>query len=180
MKFGLIFLIGLLFISTWAFGALDTEDLENIRGMFKESEDRLRAELVAMETRLRAELVAVETRLRVELVAVEKRLRAENEQLRAENAASEARTGKQLDRNFTLLVALIGFVAVVTGIPVTLVILQMRKERDRDTQLSTQQREIDAQQQQLREQQQVITALQQQLEGMNRDMEQLKQHSMFR
>ena len=180
MKFGLISLIGLLFISTWAFGALDAEDLEDIRGMFKESEARLRAELVAMETRLRAELIAVETRLRVELVAVEKRLRAENEQLRAENAASEARTGKQLDRNFTLLVALIGFVAVVTGIPLTLVILQMRKERDRDAQLSTQQQQIDVQQQQLREQQQVITALQQQIEGMNRDMEQLKQHSMFR
>ena len=180
MKFGLISLIGLLFISTWAFGALDTEDLENIRGMFKESEARLRAELVAMETRLRAELIAVETRLRVELVAVEKRLRAENEQLRAENAASEARTGKQLDRNFTLLVALIGFVAVVTGIPLTLVILQMRKERDRDAQLNAQQQQIDVQQQQLREQQQVITALQRQIEGMHRDMETLKQHSMFR
>ena len=182
MKFGLIFFIGLFFISTWAFGALDTEDLEDIRGMFKESEDRMRAELVAMETRLRAELVAVETRLRVELVAVEKRLRAEDEQLRAENAASEARTNKQLDRNFTLLlVALFGFATVVTGIPLTLLALQLRQRaRDRDVQLSTQQREIDAQQQQLREQQQVIAALQQQLEGMHRDVETLKQHSIFR
>ena len=187
MKFGLIFLIGLLFISTWAFGALDTEDLEDIRGMFKESEDRMRAELVAMETRLRAELVAAETRLRAEIALVRAEIVAVEERLRSESTESEARTGKQLDRNFTLLVALIGFVAVVTGIPVTLVILQMRKERDRDAQLSAQQREIsaqqreiDAQQQQLREQQQVIAALQQQLEGMHRDMEQLKQHSMFR
>ena len=140
MKFGLIFLIGLWCLSLAAFGELSVDDLEKIRGIVKESEDRLRAE----------------------------------------NAASEARTGKQLDRNFTLLVALIGFVAVVTCIPVTLVILQMRKERDRDAQLSAQQREIDAQQQQLREQQQVIAALQQQLEGVHRDMEQLKQHSMFR
>ena len=147
MKRNLFFLIGLWCLSLAAFGELSVRDLEKIRGIVKESEDRLRAEIALV---------------------------------RAENAASEARTNKQLDRNFTLLVALIGFVAVVTGIPLTLVILQMRKERDRDAQLSAQQQQIDAQQQQLREQQQVIAALQQQLEGMHRDMEQLKQHSMFR
>ena len=121
MKIGISLLISLFLISTSAFGALDTEDLEKIRGIFKESEDRLRAELVAVEKRLREELVAVETRLREEIALVRK-----------ENAASEARTGQQLNRNLTLFVALFGFIAVIIGIPLTLVMLQARKERDRD------------------------------------------------
>ena len=155
MKFGILFLIGLCLISASALGELSVDDVEKIRGIFKESEERLRAELIAMEKRLRAEIVAVE------------------ERLRSENAASETRTNKQLDRNFTLLVALFGFVAVVTGIPLTLVALQLRKERDRDEQLN-------AQQQQLREQQRVIETLQQQLNGMNREVETLKQQRIFK
>ena len=102
------------------------------------------------------------------------------DRLRAENAASEARTSKQLDRNLTLFVALFGFIAVIIGIPLTLVMLQTRKERDRDKQHNAQQQQIQTQQQQLHEQQQVIAALQQQLEGMNHELETLKQHSMFR
>ena len=133
MKIGISLLIALLLISTAAFGALSVEDLEKIREIVKESEDRLRAE----------------------------------------NAASEARTSKQLDRNLTLFVALFGFIAVIIGIPLTLVMLQTRKERDRDKQ-------HNAQQQQLQEQQRVIETLQQQIEGMNRELETLKQHSMFR
>ena len=134
MKIGISLLIGLFLISTSsAFGALSVEDLEKIREIVKESEDRLRAE----------------------------------------NAASEARTSKQLDRNLTLFVALFGFIAVIIGIPLTLVMLQARKERDRDKQ-------HNAQQQQLQEQQRVIETLQQQIESMNHELETLKQHSMFR
>ena len=59
----------------------------------------------------------------------ETRLRAEMALLRAEAAASEARTNKQLDRHFVLLVGQLGFIAVVIGIPLTLVALQLRKER---------------------------------------------------
>ena len=151
MKFGIFFVIGLWCLSIAAFGELSTDDVEKIRGIFKESEERLRAELVAMEKRLRAEIALV----------------------RAENAASETRTNKQLDRNFTLLVALFGFVAVVTGIPLTLVALQLRKERDRDEQLNQQRREIDAQRQ-------LIETLQQQLAGINRELETLKQQRIFK
>ncbi len=133
MKVGISLLIGLFLISTSAFGALSVDDLEKIREIVKESEDRLRAE----------------------------------------NAASEARTSKQLDRNLTLFVALFGFIAVIIGIPLTLTMLQARKERDRDKQ-------HNAQQQQLQEQQRVIETLQQQIEGMNRELDTLKQHSMFR
>ncbi len=144
MKFGIFFVIGLWCLSLAAFGELSVDDLDKIRDIVKESEDRLRAEIVAVE-----------------------------ERLRSENAASETRTNKQLDRNFTLLVALFGFVAVVTGIPLTLVALQLRKERDRDEQLNQQQ-------QQLREQQRVIETLQQQLEGMNHELETLKQQRIFK
>ena len=140
MKIGISLLIGLFLISTSAFGALSMEDLEKIREIVKESEDRLREEIALV---------------------------------RAENAASEARTNNQLDRNLTLFVALFGFIAVIIGIPLTLVMLQARKERDRDKQ-------HNAQQQQLQEQQRVIEILQQQIEGMNRELETLKQHSMFR
>ena len=133
MKFGIFFLIGLWCLSLAAFGELSVDDLDKIRDIVKESEDRLRAE----------------------------------------NAASEARTNKQLDRNFTLLVALFGFVAVVTGIPLTLVALQLRKERDRDEQLNTQQ-------QQLQEQQRVIEALQLRIEEMSQDLATLKAQRIIR
>ena len=133
MKFGIFFLIGLWCLSLAAFGELSVDDLDKIRDIVKESEDRLRAE----------------------------------------NAASEARTNKQLDRNFTLLVALFGFVAVVTGIPLTLVALQLRKERDRDEQLNQQRREIDAQRQ-------LIETLQQQLAGINHELDTLKQQRIFK
>ena len=133
MKFGIFLIIGLWCLSLAAFGELSVDDLDKIRDIVKESEDRLRAE----------------------------------------NAASEARTNKQLDRNFTLLVALFGFVAVVTGIPLTLVALQLRKERDRDEQLNQQRREIDAQRQ-------LIETLQQQLNGMNRELDTLKQQRIFK
>ena len=133
MKFGIFFLIGLWCLSLAAFGELSVDDLDKIRDIVKESEDRLRAE----------------------------------------NAASEARTNKQLDRNFTLLVALFGFVAVVTGIPLTLVALQLRKERDRDEQLNTQQ-------QQLREQQRVIEALQLRIEEMSQELATLKEQRIIR
>ena len=133
MKFGIFFLIGLWCLSLAAFGELSVDDLDKIRDIVKESEDRLRAE----------------------------------------NAASETRTNKQLDRNFTLLVALFGFVAVVTGIPLTLVALQLRKEQDRDEQLNQQRREIDTQRQ-------LIETLQQQLNGMNRELDTLKQQRIFK
>ena len=144
MKFGILFVIGLWCLSLAAFGELSVDDLDKIRDIVKESEDRLRAEIVAVE-----------------------------ERLRSENAASETRTNKQLDRNFTLLIALFGFVAVVTGIPLTLVALQLRKERDRDEQLNQQRREIDAQRQ-------LIETLQQQLAGINRELETLKQQRIFK
>ena len=151
MKFGILFLIGLCLISASALGELSVSDLDKIRDIVKESEDRLRAEIVAVE-----------------------------ERLRSENAASETRTNKQLDRNFTLLIALFGFVAVVTGIPLTLVALQLRKERDRDEQLNTQQQQLQEQQRQLREQQRVIEALQLRIEEMSQELATLKAQRIIR
>ena len=147
MKFGIFFLIGLWLISAAALGELSVDDLDKIRDIVKESEDRLRAEIALV---------------------------------RAENAASETRTNKQLDRNFTLLIALFGFVAVVTGIPLTLVALQLRKERDRDEQLNTQQQQLQEQQQQLREQQRVIEALQLRIEEMSQELATLKEQRIIR
>ena len=83
MKFGIFFVIGLCLISASALGELSVDDVEKIRGIFKESEERLRAELIAMEKRLRAELLASEERVRAELVASEERLRAEIALVRA-------------------------------------------------------------------------------------------------
>ena len=147
MKFGILFVIGLCLISAAALGELSVDDLDKIRDIVKESEDRLRAEIALV---------------------------------RAENAASETRTNKQLDRNFTLLIALFGFVAVVTGIPLTLVALQLRKERDRDEQLNTQQQQLQEQQQQLQEQQRVIEALQLRIEDMSQELATLKEQRIIR
>ena len=147
MKFGIFFLIGLWLISASALGELSVDDLDKIRDIVKESEDRLRAEIALV---------------------------------RAENAASETRTNKQLDRNFTLLVALFGFVAVVTGIPLTLVALQLRKERERNEQLNTQQQQLQEQQLQLREQQRVIEALQLRIEEMSQELATIKAQRIIR
>ena len=144
MKTGLFFLIGFLLVSASAFGELSVEDLDKIRGIVTESENRLRAEMAL---------------LRAENAASEKRLRAEA-------AASEARTNKQLDRNFVLLVGQFGFIAVVIGIPLTLVALQLRKERARDEQLNAQQR--------------LIEALQQKIEGLSQELETLKEQRILR
>ena len=151
MKTGLFFLIGLLLVSSSAFGELSVADLDKIRGIVTESETRLRAEMAL----LRAEIEI----LRAENAASEKRLRAEA-------AASEARTNKQLDRHFVLLVGQFGFIAVVIGIPLTLVALQLRKERARDEQLNAQQRLIDAQQQKI--------------EGLSQELETLKEQRILR
>ena len=144
MKFGLFIMMVLLLVSASAFGELSVEDLDKIRGIVTESENRLRAEIVAVEKRLRAEMAL----------------------LRAEAAASEARTNKQLDRNFVLLVGQLGFIAVVIGIPLTLVALQLRKERARDEQLNAQQR--------------LIEALQQKIEGLSQELETLKEQRILR
>ena len=144
MKTGLFFSIGLLLVSSSAFGELSVADLDKIRGIVTESETRLRTEMAL----LRAEAAASEKRLRAEAVA------------------SEARTNKQLDRNFVLLVGQFGFIAVVIGIPLTLVALQLRKERARDEQLNAQQR--------------LIEALQQKIEGLSQELETLKEQRILR
>ena len=144
MKTGLFFSIGLLLLSSSAFGELSVADLDKIRGIVTESETRLRTEMAL---------------LRAEAAASEKRLRAEA-------AASETRTNKQLDRNFVLLVGQFGFIAVVIGIPLTLVALQLRKERARDEQLNAQQR--------------LIEALQQKIEGLSQELETLKEQRILR
>ena len=154
MKSGLFFMIGLL-VSASAFGELSVADLDKIRGIVTESETRLRAEIAAVEKRLRAEIEI----LRAENAASETRLRAEA-------TASEGRTSKQLDRNFVLLVGQLGFIAVVIGIPLTLVALQLRKERARDEQLNAQQR--------------LIEALQQKIEGLSQELETLKEQRILR
>ena len=144
MKFGLFIMMVLLLVSASAFGELSVADLDKIRGIVTESETRLRTEMAL----LRAENAASEKRLRAEAVA------------------SEARTNKQLDRNFVLLVGQFGFIAVVIGIPLTLVALQLRKERARDEQLNAQQR--------------LIEALQQKIEGLSQELETLKEQRILR
>ena len=162
MKTFLFFLIGLLLLSASAFGELSVADLDKIRGIVTESETRLRTEIVAVEKRLRAEMALL--RAEIELLRAENA--ASEKRLRAEAAASEARTNKQLDRNFVLLVGQLGFIAVVIGIPLTLVALQLRKERARDEQLNAQQRLIDAQQQKI--------------EGLSQELETLKEQRILR
>ena len=162
MKFGLFFLIGLFLLSASAFGELSVADLDKIRGIVTESETRLRTEI----EQLRAEMAAVEKRLRAEIELLRAENAASEKRLRAEAAASEARTNKQLDRNFVLLVGQLGFIAVVIGIPLTLVALQLRKERARDEQLNAQQRLIDAQQQKI--------------EGLSQELETLKEQRILR
>ncbi len=178
MKFGLIFVIGLWLISTSTFGALDVDDLEKIRAIVKESEDRMRAENAAMEKLLRAEMELLRTeheRLRTEIAASEARSKEHTSQETGKVMLQVDETNKRKDRNFLLLLT---FIAVVVGLPQIIATLQRRGERSQNAKIEAQQKQVEAQHREARARDARIAAQQKQIDGLIRELETLKQQKL--
>ena len=145
MKLGFrFFLLAFLFCNTMAFGRLDTEDFEKINTMFRESEKRTQEYIDASEKRTQAALTASEKRTQAALTASEVRMK---ERVGHENAKviitmdeTDKRVSGQLDRNFTLTIALIALIGVIIGLPYW---FERKKERGLDEKIAAQQRQID-------------------------------------
>ncbi|RKU32728.1 hypothetical protein C6495_10375 [Candidatus Poribacteria bacterium] len=156
MKLGFrFFLLAFLFCNTMAFGRLDTEDFAKINTMFRESEKRTQEYIDASEKRVQEYIDASEKRTQAALTASEKRTQAAltasevrmKERVGHENAKviitmdeTDKRVSGQLDRNFTLTIALIALIGVIIGLPYW---FERKKERELDEKIAAQQRQID-------------------------------------
>ena len=145
MKLGFrFFLLALLFCNTMAFGRLDTEDFEKINTMFRESEKRTREYIDASEKRVQAYIAASEKRTQAALTASEVRMKErvghENAKVIIRMDETDKRVSGQLDRNFTLTIALIALIGVIIGLPYW---FERKKERELDEKIAAQQRQID-------------------------------------
>ena len=145
MKLGFrFFLLAFLFCNTMAFGRLDTEDFEKINTMFRESEKRTREYIDASEKRVQAYIAASEKRTQAALTASEvsmkERVGHENAKVIIRMDETDKRVSGQLDRNFTLTIALIALIGVIIGLPYW---FERKKEREMDEKIAAQQRQID-------------------------------------
>ena len=174
MKFYIGILIGFLFVSPSAFGALSADDYEKLNAMFKESETRMKnhvSQEIAREiakvhveiAKVNAEIAKVNTEIR----RLDSRIDETNKRMDAGFQAVDNRFGDvniRLNLNFGLLVAFIG---VVIGLPL---LRERKKEREQDEQLAAQQALIEKQQQQLAAQQQKLDMQQQLLDAQQQEM----------
>ena len=174
MKFYIAMLVGFLFVSAAAFGALSADDYEKLNAMLKASETRMKdhvsqeitreiAEVHVEIAKVNAEIAKVNTEIR----RVDSRIDETNKRMEAgfqavNNRFSDVNT--RLNFNFGLLVVLIG---AVIGLPL---LRERKKDREQDEQLAAQQAVIEKQQQQLAAQQQKLDAQQQLLAAQQQEM----------
>ena len=128
MKLGLFFSLIFLLLNLPAFGELSTADLEKINAMFKESEARIKEYVTQEIAKVNIKIDEMDKRLTSEIRSVEKRLNDVN---------------NRLDDQFLLLLALVGFIGVVIGIPQILVALQRKDQRVQDEKIEAQQQQIE-------------------------------------
>ena len=134
MKLCLFFSLILLSFSAPVFGELSTKNIEAINNIVKESEARMK-EYVAQEiAKVNVKIDALDQRLTTEIGAIDKRFEGVNE--RFENM------DKRLDNHFSLLLGLVGFIAVVIGIPQIIVALQRKHQRVQDEKIAQQYQQI--------------------------------------
>ena len=196
MKFYIGILVGFLFVSASAFGALSVDDYEKLNTMFKESETRMKnhvSQEIAREiakvhveiAKVNAEIAKVNTEIR----RLDSRIDETNKRMEAGFQAVDNRFGDvniRLNLNFGLLVAFIG---VVIGLPL---LRERKKEREQDEQLAAQrallekqqaliekqQQQLAAQQQKLDMQQQLLAAQQQEMAAVREELATLKQQQV--
>lgn len=139
MKFGLLFSLIFFLLSLPAFGELSPTDLEKINAMFKASEARMKEYVTQEIAKVNIKIDEMDRRLTSEMRSIEKRFddRFDDLNKRLDD------TNKRLDNQFLLLLALVGFIGVVIGIPQILVALQRKNQRAQDEKIESQQEQIE-------------------------------------
>ena len=148
MKLIVILSAALLLFTAPTFSELTVEDIEKIRSIIKEettaSETRVteyisqeiakvNIKIEEMDKRLNGEIQGLDTHLSSEIKGLDTRLGGEIKAL-----------GKRLDQLFTLVLALIAFIAVVIGVPQIIVAMQGKNQRAQDEKIEAQQKQIEA------------------------------------
>ena len=167
MKFYTVVLVGILFVSASAFGALSVKDYEKLNAMFKESETRMKEHFSQELAREIAKVNVEIAKVNAEIRRLDSRIDQTNKRMDDGFQAVNNRFGdvnNRLNFNFGLLVALIG---VVIGLPL---LRERKKEREQDEQLAAQQALIEKQQEQLAAQQQKLDVQQQLLAAQQQEM----------
>ena len=114
MRLSLICITAFLIFAGPVFSELTVEDLEKIRSIVKESEDRLKVDLKESETRLRAHI---------------------------DGKVSEM--DKRLNIVFGFVIALISLIVVVVGIPQIIMVWRGKRERTQAAEIQELRREIE-------------------------------------
>ncbi len=143
MKLMMILSAALLLFAAPVFSELMPADIDKIRLIVKEEVEQA---VTASETRMSKSIEASETRIKDQISL---------EISKVDGTIAEM--DKRLSYIFTLVIALIAFIAVVIGVPQILVALQRKDQRAQDEKIEAQQKQIETQQEQ-------IEALQRQME----------------
>ena len=122
----MMILIGVLFFFTApAFSELTQADIDKIRLIVKEEVDQA---VTASEVRMKEYVEASEARMTVEISKVN---------------ITVAEMDKRLNNIFTLVIALVAFIAVVIGIPQILVAMQRKEVHTQSEQIEALQEEME-------------------------------------
>ncbi len=130
-KFVLILTAMRFFFTAPAFSELTQADIDKIRLIVKEEVDQA---VTASEVRMKEYVETSEARMTVEISKVN---------------ITVAEMDKRLNDIFTLVIALVAFIAVVIGIPQILVAIQQKEVRTQSEQIEAQQKQIEALQQEM-------------------------------
>ncbi len=131
MKLITVLIAMFLLFTVPAFSELTAEDIEKIRSIVKE-------ETAASEKRMKEYVSQEIAKVNIKIEEMDKRLTSEIRAL-----------DKRLDHIFTLVIALVAFIAVVIGIPQIIVAMQRKDIRVQDEKIEAQQRQIEALQQEI-------------------------------
>ncbi len=126
MKLILISIIALLIFATPVFSELSVEDLEKIRSIVKESEDRLKGDFKASEDRLKEDLKASEGRVMIHV------------------GDKFGEVDKRLNIIFGFVIGLISLIVVVVGIPQIIIAWRGKEDRTQKEQIQELRQEIEA------------------------------------
>lgn len=141
MKIILISITAFLIFAAPVFSELTVTDLEKIRSIVKESEDRLKEDLKASEERLKEDLKASEKRLKEDIETSEKRL--------MQHVADKfGEVDKRLNIIFGFVIALITLIVVVVGVPQIIMAWRGKEDRTQKEQIQELRQEIEALKQQ--------------------------------
>ena len=136
MKLILISITALLIFAAPVFSELTVQDLEKIRSIIKESEDRLKEDLKATEDRLKGDLKTSEDGWKEGLRATEDRLMNHID-------GKFAEMDKRLNIVFGFVIALISLSVVVIGIPQIIMAWRGKEDRTQKKQIQELREEIE-------------------------------------